>query len=151
MVTIEKSIIINAPVEAVFAYAADPNHLPEYYADVTAVKHVRQLPNGGYACTLVPHDAPMETSEVIPNARIVLRGKWCGPMDDVRSTTTFERLASNQTRVTSHEEHTFHGGVFGRIGEKGAAAPLDHAAEMALAALKAHIEAQTPATTSSSS
>jgi uncharacterized protein YndB with AHSA1/START domain len=143
MLKTEHSVVIDAPVEEVFAYATDPEHVPEYYTDVSEVKDLRRLPNGGYAGTFVPLDLPVETIEFVPNERIVLRGNWCGPMDDVTITTTFDRLDSDRTRVTSHEEHTFHGGFFARIGEKSTSKYLDHAAEMTMAALKTRIEAET--------
>lgn len=148
MLRFEKSIVISAPVEEVFAFAADPSHLPEYFTEVREVKDMRRLPNGGYACTLMPVELTTETIELVPNERIVSRGSWCGGLDDVTMTTTFERLDGGQTRVTWHEEHAFHGGFFGRIGEKSTAGYLERAAEMTLAALKVRIEAGIPATAS---
>ncbi len=149
MFTIEKSIVIDAPVEQVFAYAADPQHTPEYYTDVKEATNLRQLPNGGYACRFMPLDLTVETSEFVPGERIVSRGTACGPMDEFTLTTTFERLDVDKTRVTHHEEHSFHGGFFGRLGEKPSAKYFDRAAEMTMAALKARIEAKTPAATPS--
>ncbi len=141
MLTIEKSIEIDAPVEAVFAYAADPSHLPEYYTDVREVRDLRQLPNGGYTATLWPLAATIETVELVPNERIVSHGQWGGPFGDVTMTTTFERLDGDKTRVTLHEEHLFHGGFFAKLGEKTTAGYLQRAAELTITALKARIEA----------
>ena len=149
MFEIEKSIVIDAPVEDVFAYVADPQHAPEYYTDVNEVKDLRLLPNGGYACMFMPLDMTIETSEFVPSERIVSRGTACGPMDDITITTTFDRLDGDKTRVTTHEEHAFHGGFFGRLGEKSSSKYFDRAAEMTLAALKTRIEAKTPAGTPS--
>lgn len=149
MFTIEKSIVIDEPVETVFAYATDPNHLPEYYTDVREVKDLRRLPNGGYACTLLPVELSVETIEFVPNERTALRGTACGGMDDITLTTTFERLASDRTHVTHREEHAFRGGFFGRLGEKPAAKYFDHAAEMSVAVLKARVEAKAPVSTPS--
>jgi uncharacterized protein YndB with AHSA1/START domain len=149
MIKIEKSIVVEAPVEEVFAYTADPNHLPEYYTEVQEVKDMRRLPDGGYAGILMPLDLTIESAELVPNERIVLHGTWCGPMDTVTITTTFDRLDGDKTRVTYHEEHTFRGGLFGKIGEKSTTKYLDHAAEMTMAALKTRIEAETLAATPS--
>lgn len=149
MFKIEKSIVIDAQVDEVFAYVADPQHNPEYYTDVNEVKNLRQLPNGGYACTFMPLDLTVETIELVPNERIVLRGTACGPMDEVTLTTTFDRLDGNKTRVTCHEEHAFHGGFFGRLGEKASSRYFDRAGEMTLAALKARMEANVLAATPS--
>lgn len=140
MFKIEKTITIDAPVEAVFLYAADPHFAPEYYTDVNEVQNLRRLPNGGYAYRFMPLDLTVESSELVPNERIVARGTACGPLDEITLTTTFESIEGGKTRVTSHEEHRFKGGVFARLGEKGAVKYFDRAAEMTLAALKARIE-----------
>ncbi len=145
MLRFERDIVIDAPAEAVFAYVVDPSHLPEYFTEVREVKDLRRLPNGGYACTLMPVELTSETTEVVPNERIVSRGEWCGGLDDVMTTTTFDRLDGGQTRVTWQEEHSFHGGFFGRLGEKSTGGYLERAAEMTLAALKARVEAGIPA------
>ncbi len=145
MLQFEKSTVINASLGDVFTYVADPSNLPEYFTEVHEVKDLRRLPNGGYACTLSPVELTTETSELTPNVRIVSRGKWCGGLDDVTMTTTFEQLAADRTRVTWQEQHIFHGGIFGRMGEKSTAGYLEHAAEMTLAALKTRIEATIPA------
>lgn len=147
MLTIEKSIVIDAPVERVFAYIADPSHLPEYYTDVDEVRDIRHLPNGGYAGRLMPLDLTVETTELVPGERIVSCGIWCGSLADVTITTTFDRLEGDKTRVTCREEHTFHGGFFGRIGEKSSAKYFERSMEMTQTALKAHVEAAIPAET----
>lgn len=147
MFKIQKSIVIDAPVEQVFAYVADPQHMPEYYTDVNEVQSLRQLPSGGYSCRFMPLDLNVESSELFPNERIISHGTSCGPMDHVTLTTTFERLDAGKTRVTCLEVHAFRGGFFGRLGEKGAARYFDRAAEMTLAALKSRIEAKTLAAT----
>lgn len=146
MFEIEKSIVVDAPVEEIFAYVADPQHNREYYTDVSELKNLRQLPNGGYACTFMPVDMTIETAELVPNERIVQRGTACGPMDEITITTTFDRLSDDgKTLITHHEEHAFHGGFLGKLSEKPAARYFDRAAEMTMAALKARIESGTPA------
>ena len=48
MVKIERSILINAPVEKVFAYHSDPRNSPEYWPSFIDVSDVETLPNGGH-------------------------------------------------------------------------------------------------------
>ncbi len=150
MLKIEKSIVIDAPVETVFAYANDPNRAPEYYAGVDDVKDIRPLPNGGYTFKSTYKIAGLHTEvtgediEVVPNERFV--AKFRSALDDVNLTVTFERLDGGKTRVTCHEEHTLHGGILGTLGEPFLAKYLDHAAEQTQATLKARIEAGIPAT-----
>ena len=49
MTTIRKSITINAPVERVFDYMTDPNHLPEIWPSMVEVSHVKQLGEGKHS------------------------------------------------------------------------------------------------------
>ena len=48
MTTIERSIVIKAPVREVFSYLEDPVHLPEIWPSMVEVKEVKPLPKGGY-------------------------------------------------------------------------------------------------------
>lgn len=145
MLKIEKSIVINAPIEEVFAYANDPTHTPEYRTEAHEVTDVRRLPGGGYSYKAVYKLAGMRTDvtgediEVVPNERFVSQAR--SALDDVNSTVVFERVDGDKTRVTSIDEHTLHGGVLGKLGESFFAKYFDHAAELAQATMKAHIEA----------
>ncbi len=53
MIKSEKSIVFDAPVEAVFAYLIDPAHMPEYEPSLHEVKDIQSLPNGGFTYTAV--------------------------------------------------------------------------------------------------
>jgi uncharacterized protein YndB with AHSA1/START domain len=149
MVKIEKSIVIAAPVEEVFAYASDPRHTPEYFTGVHEVTDVRRLPNGGYTAKTAYRIAGLHTDvigediEFVPNARIVAQNR--SALDDMKLTATFERLEGGKTRVTCIEEHTLHGGFLGKLGETFLTGYLEHAAEMTQATMKARIEAGIPA------
>lgn len=48
MTTIERSIVIKAPVKDVWAYVEDPVHLPEIWPSMVEVKDVEALPKGGH-------------------------------------------------------------------------------------------------------
>ncbi len=148
MVKIEKSIVIAAPVDEVFAYASDPRNAPEYFTGIHEVSDLRRLPNGGYAFKAgykiagLHADSTSEDTEFVPNERIVSQSR--SALDDVKLTATFERLEGGKTRVTCIEEHTLHGGFLGKLGETFLTGYLEHAAEMTQATLKAHIEAGIP-------
>jgi uncharacterized protein YndB with AHSA1/START domain len=133
MLTIEKSLVIDAPVETVFAYIADPKHLPEYFRGVERVSKVRRLSNQGYSFEFVDKIigerfvATGECTEFVPNERIVAHLQ--GAPEDETLTTTFERLSSGATRVTFVEEYTVHGEFLGELGEAFLAEYLHHASE----------------------
>jgi uncharacterized membrane protein len=46
--TIEKSILIKAPVKQVFSYLDEPEHLPEIWPSMVEIKDVKVLPKGGH-------------------------------------------------------------------------------------------------------
>jgi uncharacterized protein YndB with AHSA1/START domain len=48
MTTIEKSIVIEAPVKQVFSYLEEPEHLPEIWPSMVEVKDVATVPTGGH-------------------------------------------------------------------------------------------------------
>lgn len=151
MITIEKSIIIEAPVAEVFAYTVDPNNLPEYYTGVDAVKDVRRLPNGGYAFTATHKiaglnaDASMETAEFVSNEWLVTKGH--SPLLDLKLSVRFEQLESAVTRVTGIAEYTFPGGPLAKLGEAFLTRYYEHAVAMSQATMKAQIEVRKPAAT----
>lgn len=145
MLKIEKSIVIDAPVEEVFAYVSDPNHAPDYFTGVQEVSDVRRLPNGGYSYKSVVKlaglhaDVTGEDLEVVTNERFISQVR--SALDDVKYTVTFERMDGGKTRLTCVEEHTLHGGVLGKLGEAFLGRYLDHAAELTQETIKARLEA----------
>ncbi len=72
MAKIEKSIVIDAPVEDVFNYVEEPTNIPEYWPSVVEIKEVEQLPNGGarmtavYKMAGVRFDVESECTEYVP-------------------------------------------------------------------------------------
>jgi hypothetical protein len=48
MATMERSIVMYAPVEKVFGYTAVPANLPEFWSSLIEVKDIQPLPNGGH-------------------------------------------------------------------------------------------------------
>lgn len=146
MIRIEKSIVIDAPVEQVFAYLVDPAHLPEYLPGTDVVKDIRRLPDGRSTCTIVSKFLGLhvefkdEQIDVIPNERIVERSHGGGM--EWTATTHFERLEGGKTRTSELDEATIHGGPLGKLGQTFFARYLEHGMEMAMLAGKAHIEAE---------
>lgn len=155
MLRIEKSTMIDAPVEKVFEYVNDPSHAPEYMTGVHEISDVRPLPNGGYSYKVAYRIAGLHTDvmgediEVVPNERIVSHAH--SAVDDVKFTLTFERVEDGKTRFTCVEEHTIQGGFLGKLGESFLARYYDHATELTLATLKAQIESSIPAVIAPSS
>ncbi|HZC04855.1 MAG TPA: SRPBCC family protein [Ktedonobacterales bacterium] len=149
MFTVDKSIIVDAPIEQVFAYTVDPVLEPEYMTGTDEVKDIQRLPDGRYTYTAVSKflglhmDFKCEQTEVVPNERIVEKMRGAGL--DGMSIERLEPLEGGKTRVTIHSEGSLHAGPLAKFGESFMERYMDHGMEMAMHAAKAHIEARTPA------
>ncbi len=51
MAVLEKTITINAPVDKVFSFLIEPENWKEIDTNLTEVRNIQSLPNGGYRCT----------------------------------------------------------------------------------------------------
>ena len=151
MIKIEKSIVVDAPVETVFAYISNPEHEPEYTPGGGEVKDIQRLPDGRYTYTFASKflglhvDTKCEQVEVIPNERTV--EKMHGGGMDTTMTERLERLEDGKTRVSLVSETALHAGPFAKFGEAFLAKYFDHGEEMAMEAAKAQIEVQVRAGT----
>ncbi len=150
MIKIEKSIVIDAPVERVFAYLSDPAYALEYAtaSGPIEMKDVQRLPNGGYRYTEVDQflgerlETTNEDIEVVPNERTVT--KFQSAMVDGAATRRFERLEGGKTRLTCIGEVSLHGGPLAKFGEEQLAKSFEDEMERSLKAMKARIEAGVP-------
>ncbi len=144
MIRFEKSIEIDAPVGQVFAYLLDPKYAPEYMTNVSEVKDIQRLPDGGYTYTATSKfmglhgDSKVEQTEVIPNERIVERMSGAGM--DGTITERIESLEGDKTRVTLVTETTLHAGPLAKFGEVFVEKYFEHGQQMAMEAAKAHLE-----------
>src|SRR5579863_3634637 len=108
MAKVEQSVVIHAPVEKIFGFAADPAHLPEFWPSMIEVKDVQPLPNGGHRFRWVYQMAGMrfegtsEDVEYVPNQRIVQKSRG-----GIESTVTWTFLSeTGGTRVTFLAEYS---------------------------------------------
>lgn len=143
MAKVERSIIIDAPVEAVFNYVEDPANLPEYWPSVIEVKEVEQLPNGGARMTIaykmagVRFDIETACTEYVPNQRTVYESE--GP---VSSTLTWTYEPHNGgTRATVANEYTVQLPVLRKLGEPFLTRVGENEAQAILGNVKAKMEA----------
>ncbi len=152
MVRMEKSVVIDAPVEEVFAYVLDPAHLPEYAVDINVVevRDIKRLPNGGYSWTAISKifglrlEGKGEQTEVVPYERITAVGRSAAA--ELRQSVRFERLDDHKTRFTGRDELIVHAGPLASLGEPFLEKFLDKGSDQVMALLKAKIEAEARAT-----
>lgn len=143
MAKVEKSILIDAPVEKVFSYVnEDPTNLLEIWPSMVDVKDVEQLPNGGTRFRWVTklagvrQEGTSEDIEVVPNQKVVSKTKG-----DVDSTATWTyEPEDGGTRVTTVTEYTVPVPVLGKVAEAFVVKANEREAEVLLANLKDRME-----------
>ncbi|HEX9618072.1 MAG TPA: SRPBCC family protein [Anaerolineales bacterium] len=142
MAKIEKSIFINAPLEKVFAFMAEPNNLPEIWPSLLEVKNVQPLPNGGYCYEWVYKMAGMrfegqaEWTEFVKNARIVDKNESGIPSTFV---WTYQP-EDGGTRISVSVEYSLPGAILGKLAEPVIHKMNEHESDTILANLKARME-----------
>ncbi len=149
MPTIEGSIVIDAPVEEVFAYFNDPKNLPEYHVGVTEVKDIKRLPNGGSSYRYVQNFAGMrdegtnETVEYIPNERVVYKTRTSS--EELTMPVKFERMEGSKTRVIWTQEYSIPTPILGKMSEAFYQQICQHVGELTMETVKARMEMAIPA------
>jgi uncharacterized protein YndB with AHSA1/START domain len=98
---IDKEVIVNAPVDIVFNYVANPHNWPEFWPSLIKITDVASLPNGGYSARYQFKMAGRifngsgEYIKFIPNLWIVIKTKG-----DIHSEITWTfRSSAHKTKV----------------------------------------------------
>ncbi len=114
-----KSININAPVDQVFGFVANPANMPEIWPSLIEAKNIEMLEQGGYqydwkySMAGVKFNGKTRTVEFIKNEKITdqtLKGI------DSKFTWTFQQ-SEGETRVTLEVEYTIPVPVLGKLAE----------------------------------
>jgi len=140
---LQKSITINAPVEKVFAYLSDPNHLPEIWPSMVEIKDVKPAPTGGYNFGWVykmagmRFDGASETTEEIPNQRTVTKST-----KGIESQFVWDYKPENGgTNLTVDIEYKVPVPLLGKLAESFIIKQNEHEADTLLNNLKSRMEA----------
>ena len=104
-VDVQTDIVINRPVDAVAAYAADPSNAPEWYANIDSVEWKSTPPaTGGTRVAFVARFLgrrlayTYEFVDFVPGERLVMRTAE-GPFP-METTYTWSETAPTSTRMT---------------------------------------------------
>jgi uncharacterized membrane protein len=152
MATIRRSITIRAPVERIFAYVADPTHLPAIWPSLVEVRNVQPGATGSsfdwdyklMGLRIHGHSDPVE---LVPNERLVSRSvkgipntfRWLyaprpGPTDPGAPAGQ-----TQQTEVTLEVDYEVP--MLGRLAERLVGKINEREAETLLGNLKRTMEA----------
>jgi uncharacterized membrane protein len=143
MAKIEKSIVIDAPVEKVFTFMAEPNNLLEIWPSLLEIRNVEPLPNGGYCYDWTYKMAGLrfegraEWIEFVKDQRVVDRNEGGIPSTFV---WTYQPEGAG-TRVTMRVDYSIPGAAIGRLAEPIIQKMNEHEAGTILANLKTRMEA----------
>ena len=143
MAKVERSIIINAPVEKVFAYIEDPTLNPEWLPSVMEVKDVTLTEEGVgshfrwvYKLAGLLFEGESTTTEHIPNRRIVTQSKG-----GIVSTWTWTvQPHDGGTKANLVVEYTIPVPVLGKLAEPLVLRLNEREADLAMANIKARME-----------
>jgi coenzyme Q-binding protein COQ10 len=141
MAKVERSITINAPVDKVFAYVADPANEMEWLPGNTDVRDITGQGVGqrwGFTYKLagLPLKGESEVLEYTLNQRYVTKSKG-----GIVSTWTWTFSPEDSgTRLNVVVEYTIPVPVLGKVGEKLALGQIEREADLAAANIKARLE-----------
>lgn len=141
MAKVERSMTINAPVEKVFNYIANPANEMEWFASISDIRDIKGQGVGqkyGYTFKMagLPLKGESEVLEYAPNQRYVTESKG-----GISSSWTWTFSPEDgSTKVNVVVEYSIPIPVLGKIGEKLALGQIEREADMAAANIKAILE-----------
>ena len=142
MASINKEILINAPLEKIFNYVFNPTNLTQIWPRFMVIKNEQLLPNSGYSFEYVykmagkHFEGTGEYTNINPNAGLSVKTK--GAIDS-EITWTF-RSKENQTRVTLSVDYRVPLPILSLLSGHIAIAMNDQEAELILNNLRATFE-----------
>ncbi len=138
MLTFERSITIDQPIETVFEYIADPTHLLPIWPGLAEITNVKKLPAGGYTFGYVYYMAGKrfegfaEYVEFVPQTRVV-----CKLTGGIEGTLTFKfQPVAKQTTVYFTVAYTIPTTLFDKLPEPAFKELSVHEIDCLLANLK---------------
>ena len=142
MAKVQKTISINAPVEKVFSYIANPMNTPDWVPSMMEVKDVigsgvGQHYRWTYKMAGVRLQGESTIMEHVPNERRVMQSKGA-----IVSTWGFNlERQDDGTKFTLDIEYTIPVPVLGKLAEKLVLKRNEREADLAMANLKDNLEA----------
>jgi uncharacterized membrane protein len=143
--TIGRDIRVETPVERVFDFLLDPNHLPEIWPNVIEVKNVKKSKdnesfnfNWTYKMSGLPFEGKCETIEYTPYERLVVKSN-----KGLDSTITWRfQPTGRETHITFRFEYQIPSSLLKRMKEDFIVQENEHEVEALLQNLKSRLELQ---------
>ena len=145
MIKIERTTVIDAPVEKVFAYITNPVHLPEIWPCLVKVNDVHQMPEGTgttykwiYKMAGTYFEGIAKIIEHIPNQHLVVEDE--GGINAIR-TTTLQPVGAG-TKYTLRVEYAVPPSLLGNLNGGFIQRLNECETDVVLANLKAKMETE---------
>ena len=139
MITINKKIIINAPVEKIFAYVSKPSNLTQIWPSLMQIKNEKLLPNGKYIFEWIYKMAGVylegigEYTDIVSNKWFIAKTRGA-----IESTMTWKfQPRGERTQVTFIIEYGTPSASLNQLSEAIITKMNDQEADLILANLKA--------------
>ena len=142
MAFVEKSTVVKAPLERIFAFWNDPANLPDLWPSIAEVRDVQSLEGGGtrfkftFKAAGITLRGVSEDVEFVPNEYVINETKG-GIRSRIK--VTFEP-EGEATRVSIRNDYTVPIPLLGKLAEVAVLKQNEQEAEMVLANLKARME-----------
>jgi coenzyme Q-binding protein COQ10 len=141
MAKVERTIVLNVPVEKVFSYISDPNNELDSIPSITDIrdvtgKGVGQKWGWSYKMVGISLKGESEIIEYVPNQRLVQKSKG-----GIESTWTYTLNPENGgTRMNLVVEFTIPIPVLGKVGERMILNRTEREADLAMTNIKERLE-----------
>ena len=143
--TTVRDIRVDTPVERVFDFLADPNHLPEVWPNVIEVKNVKKSKdndgfnfNWAYKMSGLPFEGKCETIEYAPYERLVIKSN-----KGLDSTITWRfQPMGREVHVTLKFEYQIPASLLKRMQDDFVIQETEHEVDALLQNLKSRLELQ---------
>ncbi|HEY9525611.1 MAG TPA: SRPBCC family protein [Anaerolineales bacterium] len=143
--TTVRDIRVDTPVERVFDFLADPNHLPEVWPNIIEVKNVKKSKiNDGfnfswaYKMSGLPFEGKCETIEYAPYERLVIKSN-----KGLDSTITWRfQPMGREVHVTLKFEYQIPASLLKRMKDEFVIQETEHEVDALLQNIKSRLELQ---------
>ena len=149
MARIDREVLLEVPIEKIFAYLSEPGNLPEFWSSLVEVKEVQSLPNGGYRARWVykmvgrRFEGTGECTRMFPNNFFVIETKG-----GIKSTLTWTfRSKEDITKVTLTIEYKIPIPLLGKLAEAIILKINEQEADLIMANLQARFLKTKPSST----
>lgn len=143
MTSIDKEIILNAPLEKIYDFVIKPSNIPQIWPSLIEVTDEKLLPNGGYGNKYVYKMAGIylrgtaKCIDVVPYHWFTVKIEGTA---NCTITFTFRAKDNNQTKVTVTLDYKVSWPLLNRLAEAIIIKMNEHEGELVLANLRAIME-----------